>query len=118
MGPVVITARVRPGSVDAVRRILGAGPPCDLETTSLEAHRVFVSGDELVFLFEGPHADEYGRLVGPPSVLGQVELLSAHLAGPPRISEEIFSWARPERLNGVDFGPLPGPGDSEGGPVD
>jgi hypothetical protein len=115
----LITAPIRRGSIDAVRKILHEGPPYDLERTSLERHRVFLSGEELVFLFEGPHAEEEAaRLLRRPGVLGQAGRLGSHLAGRPHVPEEIFSWIRPERLEGVDFSPLPGPGDSEGGPVD
>ena len=115
----LITARIRRGSADAVRKILAEGPPYDLAETGLERHRVFLAGNELVFLFEGPHAEEEAaRLLRRPDVLGQAGRLGVHLAGAPRTPEEVFSWVRPEALEGVDFGPLPGPGDSEGGPID
>jgi hypothetical protein len=107
---------LRSGSADAVRKILRDGPPFNLEDTSLERHRVFLSGDELVFVFEGPHADqEAARLLAQPAVRGRASRIGDHLVGAPRVSEEIFSWSRPDDLPGVDFGPLPGPGDSEGG---
>jgi hypothetical protein len=115
----LITARIRRHSAEAVRRILREGPPFRLEDTTLERHTVFLAGDELVFLFEGPHADrEASRLLAQPSVLGRASRLGAHLAGRPRMPEEVFAWERPEELEGFDFGPLPGPGDSEGGPID
>jgi len=119
MGHFLITVRVRRGSSQAVRRILREGPPFDLEETSLERHLVFLAGNELVFLFEGPHAqEEAGRLLAHPTALAQASRLAPLLAGRPRMPEEVFSWAKAERLEGVDFGPLPGPGDSEGGPID
>ena len=81
----LITVRVRRGSSQAVRRILREGPPFDLDETSLERHLVFLAGNELVFLFEGPHAEEEaGRLLARPTVFGQASRLRAHLAGRPR----------------------------------
>jgi hypothetical protein len=115
----LITVRIRRGSSETVREILREGPPFDLSETSLERHSVFLTGDELAFLFEGHHAeDEAGRLLSRPDVFGQASRLATHFAGRPRLPQEVFSWSRPERLDGVDFGPLPGPGDSEGGPID
>lgn len=115
----LITAPIRRGSADAVRRILREGPPYDLAETSLDRHRVFLSGGQLVFLFEGTHAEEEAaRLLRRPGVFGRASRLGAHLVGRPEIPEEVFGWVRPERLEGIDFSPLPGPGDSEGGPID
>ena len=115
----LITVQVRRGSSEAVRRILREGPPFDLKDTALERHMVFLAGNELAFLFEGPHAEEEaGRLLARPTVLGRASRLGAHLAGRPRMPEEAFSWTKAERLEGVHFGPLPGPGDSEGGAID
>src|SRR5215210_3494387 len=99
----LITVRIRRGSSAAVRRILREGPPFDLGDTSLERHMIFLAGNELVLLFEGHHAEEeVGRLLARPRVFGQVSRLGAHLAGRPRMPEEVFSWTKAERLDGVD----------------
>lgn len=109
---VVIVPLAR-GAREAVREILREGPLFDLEGTSLERHFVLLATDELVFFFEGEHADEEAeRLLKDPRLR-----IAAHLAGGPRASEEVFAWERPESLEGLSFGPQPGPGDSEGGPV-
>jgi hypothetical protein len=113
----VITARLRRGAGPKVRAILREGPPFDLADTSLERHQVFLAGDELVLLFEGPEADrEARRVLESPNVLGQASRLAAHIRGRPRLPEEVFSWERPAEPEGVSFSPQPGPGDSEGGP--
>jgi hypothetical protein len=114
----LVTAKLRRGSTDAVRAILREGPPFELPETSLERHAVFLGGGEIVFLFEGVHAEEeVRRLVRSPHVLGQASRIGLHLTGRPRMSEEIFSWERPELVPGLSFGSLPGPGNSEGGPA-
>jgi len=115
----VVSVPLRRGAAPKVREILREGPPFDLETTSLERHFVFLAGDELLFLFEGDRADEEAeRLLKDPRVLGQASRIGVHLAGRPRVPEEVFGWERPEPLDGLSFGPQPGPGDSEGGPVE
>ena len=112
----LVTAKVRCGSKEAIRAILREGPPFQLPETSLDRHTVFLAGDEIVFLFEGVHAkEEVTRLIHDRQVLGQASRIGLHLTGRPRMPEEIFSWERPELLEGLSFSPLPGPGDSEGG---
>ena len=116
---LLITVPIRPGSHDAVRGILHEGPPFELMDTTLERHTVFLSSDQLIFLFEGPHAEaEAGRMLEQPGVIDRAGRLGDHLASDPAIPEEVFEWERPERIDGLDFGPLPGPGDSDGGPID
>jgi hypothetical protein len=115
----VVTVQLARGAEKKVREILREGPPFDLEGSSLERHFVFVASDELVFLFEGDGADEEAeRLLKDPRVLGEAGRIRAYLAGKPRVPEEVFGWERPESLDGLSFGPEPGPGDSEGGGVD
>lgn len=112
----VVTAALKPGAAARVAAILREGPPFDLADTSLERHEVFLGDDELVFLFEGPGADgEARRLFKKPRVLDRVRRIGPHLAAKPRLPREAFSWERPRELDGVVFGPDPGPGDSDGG---
>ena len=112
----VVTARLEPGATATVREILREGPPFEPADTALVRHEVFLGDDELVFLFEGEHAEEEAkRLLENPDVLGRAGRIGAHLAEPPRLPEEVFSWERPPDLDGVTFTPQPGPGDSEGG---
>jgi hypothetical protein len=112
----VVTATLKPGCSEEVRRLLREGPPFEISQTSLQRHLVFLAGDELIFLFEGEHAErEVKELLADPDVLGQIGLIGACIEGAPRLPEEVFSWERPLEIEGVAFGPQPGPGDSEGG---
>src|SRR5687768_10786899 len=114
----VITARLREGSAETVAQILREGPPFVISETSLDRHEVFLSEDEVVFLFEGSHAeDEAMRLAASPLGVAQAGRLGDHIDGEPRLPLEVFSWERPPHLDGVTFGSQPGPGDSDGGPV-
>jgi hypothetical protein len=112
----VFTVRLKAGSLGEVREILRQGPPYDIEPTTLERHQVFLAGDELVFLFEGLHADaEVRGLLDGGAAFGGAGRLAAHVEGPPTVLEEVFSWERPAELDGVSFSVQPGVGYSEGG---
>jgi hypothetical protein len=117
MSRFLVTAKLRRGSKEAVRAILREGPPFQLPETSFERHTVFLAGDEIVFLFEGVHAEEQVRRL-PRKCSVRPAGSAFHLTGRPRMPEEVFSWERPEIVAGLSFGPLPGPGDSEGGPAE
>lgn len=112
----VVTGQLRPGAAPKVAEILREGPPFDLSETSLERHEIFLGTNEVVFVFEGPDAEgEARRLLAKPRVLGRAGRIGAHLENVPRLPREVFSWERPRELDGVVFGPYPGPGDSDGG---
>jgi hypothetical protein len=113
---LVVTARLEPGSAPKVLEILDDGPPFDLEGSGLERHAVFVGDDQLVFLFEGERAErEAARLLDESSVLDSAGRLGQYIEGSPTFPREAFSWERSVDLEGVAYGPDPGPGDSEGG---
>ncbi len=119
MSRFVVTARLREGSGPKVAELLRSGPPFDIEETSLERHEVFLGENEVVFLFEGPHAEaEARRLLLDTRVLSRVGHVGLHIEGRPRLPAEVFRWERAARLDGVTFGAQPGPGDSEGGSVE
>lgn len=116
MRRVVITAPLKSGSAAQVREILKEGPPFALSDTPLERHEVYLGDDELVFLFEGPGAEDVAiGLFAEPEVLGRALRIEEHLAGEAHLPREVFSWERPRQIEGVAFGSTPGPGDSDGG---
>jgi hypothetical protein len=116
MSYFVVTAKLKPGCSAKFRRLLREGPPFEIAQTSLQRHLVFLAGDALVLLFEGQHAErEAKELLEDPHVLGRMGRLRSCIEGAPLLLEEVFSWERPPpEIDGVAFGPQPGPGDSEG----
>ena len=116
---LAIRIPLSPGSHDDVSEILREGPPFDLDVTSFERHLVFHIGDELVFVFEGVHSDQaVADLVASRPVQERLLRLARFVAGTPAVAEEAFAWEHRSSPDGLSFGPLPGPGDSDGGPVD
>ena len=119
MSRFVLVCPLAPGSATEIREVLAKGPPFELSETSLERHEVFLDGDELIFVFDGPRAQEEAeRLMSSREVRDSAGRIGAHMAGGPRLPEEVYAWERPEPLDGIDFGSTPGPGDSDGGRVE
>lgn len=86
---------LRENDLDAVRTLLAVGPPFDPEALSLHRHEVFLTSSEAIFVFEssaGAHALE--SLLQDPALWQRASEWHAHLAGPPKIAEDVFFWSR------------------------
>ena len=91
---------------DAVRALLAAGPPFDPDALGLDRHQVFVTDSEAIFIFESDlGAKALEPLLEQPELWQSAAAWHHHLAGPPRIAEDVFSWERPDR--GIDRTLLP-----------
>ena len=111
--PIKPDARVRAG--DLLRR----GPPFDPDEAGLERHQAFVSEAEAeaIFLVEADARESVERLVHDAGLWEAAEGWTELVAGPPRVAEGAFSWARPHPPDETFFTPTPGPGDSDGGDI-
>lgn len=95
MSRFVVVAPLKVGARTAAQALLAEGPPFDPEGTPLERHDVFVTDREVVFLFEGPEAQEaVQKLAGDPAVWRAAARWRELLAGRPRIAEDVYSWTR------------------------
>jgi hypothetical protein len=96
MSRVAVVVPLRPDAIQAARALVEQGPPFDLADTPLEAHAVYLTDYEAVFVFEGPDARVVvERLVGEAGVWTAATAWRGHLAGKPRVAETIYSWRRP-----------------------
>jgi hypothetical protein len=118
MGRLVVVVPLREGAQEDALDLLRQGPPLDLEPGKVQSYSAFVTDREAVLVLEGPRV---GRSDGLPW-----QELSAWRDGArwkqcaeshPRLGESVHSWEPPPDLEGLFFGPLPGPGDSDGGDV-
>jgi hypothetical protein len=116
MSRLVLVAPLQPGAKERARALLAAGPPYDLEHTRFDRHHVFLSDREAVFVFEAPGAAATLEVPAEDPVLWNAAAAwSECLAERPRVAAPAFAWERAVAVEGVFFGPTPGPGDSEGG---
>lgn len=90
MSLIAVVAPLKYGSQAGVRALLAAGSPFDADLTRFLRREVFLSGDEAIFLFEGPGArkavQQLLRELPAPRV---ADGWSRCLAGRPRIAEEV-----------------------------
>jgi hypothetical protein len=116
---VAIVLPMKPGSRDAVRELLAAGPPFDPhDIPGLERHEVFVTADEVVFTFDAKLSDRaLDALVAAQELWSAAAAWREHVAGVPRLAESAYSWLRVEESDELSSLPTPGPGDSDGGDI-
>jgi hypothetical protein len=96
MERIAIVASLKPGMQERARTLLGSGPPFDPAAAGVARHVVYLSTDEVVFVFEGEEVERrLHELVTAPS---QSELTSALdewrqlVEGPARIARATYAW--------------------------
>jgi hypothetical protein len=110
-GPAVrrrtaVVIPLREGALDAVRSLLAAGPPFDPDRIGLDRHDVYLTPSEAIFVFESRLGEKaLEPLLEQPELWQSAAAWHAHVAGPPTIAEDVYSWTRPEA--GVDRSLLP-----------
>jgi hypothetical protein len=95
MTTIAVVAPLKYGAHAEARKLITAGPPFDPDRSPLVRHEVFLTGDEAVFVFEGPDARQaVEQLIGESSVWKAAIAWRRCLAGRPRIAEQVFEWRR------------------------
>lgn len=95
MSRVAVVLPIRPDALVTAKLLIEEGPPFALEDTPLEAHAVYLSEAEAVFVFEGPDAREVvEQLVGEAGVWEAATAWRSVIDGKPRVAEPSFSWRR------------------------
>lgn len=96
MERVAIVARLRPGAAGQARELVGSGPPFELDHSGIERHSVFVSTDEVVFVFEGRQVEwTVDELIDGPfhhKLQRAFDQWRTIVDGLPRIAREEFRW--------------------------
>jgi hypothetical protein len=116
---IAVVVPLKPGSQDAVRALLLSGPPFDPEQIpGLERHEVLLTAEEAIFLFESRLGDDaLASVVSDPGFWNAAASWRDHLAGLPRLADEVYSWSSGAEDDELSFLPTPGPGDSDGGDI-
>ena len=96
MEQLAIVARLKPGAEPRAADLIANGPPFDPTESGLDGHTVYLSADEVVFVFEG-HEVEWivDRLVDDPFhwLVGEaLERWRPLLEDQPRIARPAYVW--------------------------
>jgi hypothetical protein len=93
---IAVVLPLREDAHDVVRELLVAGPPFDPEALGLDRHQVYLTASEAIFIFESHlGAKALEPLLESPELWQSAAAWHDHLAGPPQIAEDLFSWERP-----------------------
>jgi hypothetical protein len=96
MQRIVVIAKLKPDSLVAAGEILQAGPPYDPGDIGLVRHGVYLSGSEVVFVFEGPEVEQQlSRLLNDPATSAAFSEWAPLLEGTPSAAHELFFWEAP-----------------------
>jgi len=92
---LAVVLPIREESRDAVRELLAAGPPFEPDALGLDRHQVYLTATDAIFIFESRlGADVLEPLLRDTELWQSAAAWHDHLAGPPRIAEDVFSWTR------------------------
>lgn len=116
---LALVVPLKPGAEEAVRGLLAKGPPFDpASIAELDRHEVYLTPEEVVFTFQSDSgSDAIGAMLSQPDFWQAAGAWQEHLDGPPRVAEDVYSWARADDADELSFLPTPGPGDSDGGDI-
>jgi hypothetical protein len=97
MQRIAVIAKLREGAADEARELLDAGPPFDPDALGFDRHAVYVSDDEVIFIFEGARVASLVRTLsaaggGTRQAFAAWEPL---IVGLPRLAQEAYFWQRP-----------------------
>jgi hypothetical protein len=90
---MVVVARLKEGARDKVTELIAAGPPFDPATLGFERHAVYLSAEEVVFLFEGQSVGRrLAEVVDDMVASASFSAWAPFLEGTPRIAHEHYFW--------------------------
>jgi hypothetical protein len=84
---------LRPGAKAEAEALLGKGPPFDPQALGLESHEVYVTDDEVVFVFEGVPASFVERLAADESIWDAADAWRPLIEGHIRYADQAYVWA-------------------------
>jgi hypothetical protein len=90
---VAVVAKLLPGSREQATQILAEGAPYGLELAGFRRHSVFLAGEAVIFVFEGPQIEGLVRdLVDDPTRSAAFSVWGPLLDGTPALAQEEFYW--------------------------
>jgi hypothetical protein len=102
MNRLMIVARLREGAHEQAEALIAAGPPFDPEEFGFHRHAAYLSGTEIVFLFEAPEVEWIvNDIVDDPVLSSAFGPWKKLIDGVPHLAHERFYWSRESSKLGV-----------------
>ena len=97
MARLVVVVSLKEGAREEARRLLDSGPPLDLGESHFDHHQVFLTQNEVVFVFESPEGTPATLSVraSDPTMWKAAAAWKPLIMGRPRTAETVFAWDRP-----------------------
>lgn len=90
---MAVIAKLKPDSETRAEELIGQGPPFSPKDAGFERHSVFLTGDHVVFVFEGGNLNELlSRVIKNPASAGAFGDWERVIEGMPRVGREVYSW--------------------------
>ena len=91
---VVVVARLKRGAHDQAKELIASGPPFEPGELGFERHGVYLSSEEVVFLFEGPSAARrLADMINDMVTSAPFGAWAPLIKGTPRIAHEHYFWS-------------------------
>ena len=98
MQRIAIIARLKPDTEKRATELIESGPPFDPDKLGFDRHSVYLSGNQVVFVFEGGRLDHLlHTVVRDPSNVSAFGKWEPLIDGFPTVAREAYSWQRQER---------------------
>ena len=95
MQRIAVIAQLKPESEKRATELIEAGPPFDPEQLGFDRHTVFMSGNQVVFVFEGGRLDHLLHgIVRDPDNLKVFGAWEPIIDGFPTVAREAYTWQR------------------------
>ena len=93
MERIAVIARLKPDAEKRAAELVEHGPPFDPDGLGFERHTVYLSGNQVVFVFEGGRLDHllHGVVRNPENV-GAFKQWEPLIDGFPTVAREAYSW--------------------------
>ena len=90
---VVVIAQLKHGARDQAADLIAAGPPFEPSGLGFERHGVYLSSEEVVFVFEGPSAARHlADMINTMVTSASFSAWAPLIKGTPRIAHEHYFW--------------------------
>lgn len=96
MQRIAVIAKLKPDAEARAAELIEGGPPFDPDKLGFDSHTVYLSGNQVVFVFEGGRLDHLLRaVVRDPANLSNFGQWEPLIDGFPSVAREAYSWQRP-----------------------